>query len=93
MTKDDKKVLDDQIRRWTTETNNLAGKIAVAKGTKGTNYALLLVMPQGDYEDVAPERIAEDALRVMNQVGPRASTSKSSTDRSKSKRYDAFLID
>ncbi|WP_250538969.1 MULTISPECIES: hypothetical protein [unclassified Caballeronia] len=50
MTKDDKKVLDDQIRRWTTETNNLAGKIAVAKGTKGTkgtNYALLLVMPQG----------------------------------------------
>jgi len=96
MTKDDKKVLDDQIRRWTTEMNDLAGKIAVAKGTKGTNGtsdALLLVMPQGGYEDVAPELIAEDALRVMNQVGPRASTSKSSTDRSKSKRYDAFLID
>ena len=36
MTKDDKKVLDDQIRRWTTEMNDLAGKIAVAKGTKGT---------------------------------------------------------
>jgi len=70
MTKDDKKVLDDQIRRWTTETNNLAGKIAVAKGTKGTNYALLLVMPRGDYEDVAPERIAEDALRVMNHGWP-----------------------
>jgi hypothetical protein len=73
MTKDDKKVLDDQIRRWTTEMNDLAGKIAVAKGTKGTkgtNYALLLVMPRGDYEDVAPERIAEDALRVMNHGWP-----------------------
>ena len=99
MTKVDKEVLDDQIRRRTTEMNDLAGKIAVAKGTKGTkgtngtSDALLLVMPQGGYEDVAPELIAEDALRVMNQVGPRASTSKSSTDRSKSKRYDAFLID
>ena len=53
--------------------NDLAGKIAVAKGTKGTkgtNYALLLVMPRGDYEDVAPERIAEDALRVMNHGWP-----------------------
>ena len=40
------------------------------EGTKGTNYALLLVMPQGDYEDVAPELIAEDALRVMNHGWP-----------------------
>jgi len=70
VTKGDKKVLDDQIRRWTTEMNDLAGKIAVAKGTKCTSDALLLVMPQGEYEDVAPELIAEDALRVMNHGWP-----------------------
>ena len=73
MTKDDKKVLDDQIRRWTSEINELAEKIAAAKGLKGTkgmSCALLLVTPQGDYEDVAPELIAEDALRVMNHGWP-----------------------
>jgi hypothetical protein len=30
----------------------------------------LLVTPQGDYEDVAPELIAEDALHVMNHGWP-----------------------
>ncbi|WP_235516611.1 hypothetical protein [Caballeronia cordobensis] len=70
MTKDDKKILDDQIRRWTTGINDLAAKIAAAKGTTGVNYALILVTPEGDYEDVAPELIAEDALRVMNHGWP-----------------------
>jgi hypothetical protein len=42
MTKDDKKILDDQIRRCTTEINDLAEKIAAAKGTKNVSYALLL---------------------------------------------------
>lgn len=32
MTKDEKKVLDDQIRRWTSELNTLAEKIAAAWG-------------------------------------------------------------
>ncbi|MDR5763438.1 hypothetical protein [Caballeronia sp. LZ035] len=58
MTKDHKKVLDDQIRRWSTEIKDLAAKIAAAKGIKGVNYALILVTPKGDYEDVAPELIA-----------------------------------
>jgi hypothetical protein len=70
MTKDDKKLLDDQIWRWTTELNDLAEKIAAAKGTKNMSYALLLVTPQDDYADVAPELIAEDALRVMNHGWP-----------------------
>jgi hypothetical protein len=67
MTKDDKKVLDDQIRRWTSEINDLAEKIAAAKGAQ---CALLLVTPKANYEDVAPELIAEDALRVMNHGWP-----------------------
>lgn len=36
----------------------------------GTQCALLLVMPKGDYEDVAPELIAEDALGVVNHGWP-----------------------
>jgi hypothetical protein len=67
MKKDDRKVLDDQIRRWTSEMTVLAEKIAAAKGTQ---CALLLVTPKGDYEDVAPELIAEDALRVKNHGWP-----------------------
>ncbi|MDR5826152.1 hypothetical protein [Caballeronia sp. LZ043] len=34
------------------------------------NYALIFVPPKRDYEDVAPELIAEDALRVMNHDWP-----------------------
>ena len=62
------------------------------KGHEGHELRTVARHAARDYEDVR-EPIAEDALRVMNQVGPRASTSKSLTDRSKSKRYDAFLID
>ena len=60
------------------------------EGHEGHEYALLLVMPQGDYEDVAPERIAEDALRVMNHGWPEGFDIEISTDRSKSMRYNAF---
>jgi hypothetical protein len=70
MTRDDRKILDDQIRRWTTEINDLAEKIAAAKGTRNMNCAPLLVTPKGDDEEVAPELIAEDALRVMNYGWP-----------------------
>jgi hypothetical protein len=45
----------------------LAEKTTAAKGAP---CALLLLTPQGDYEDVAPELIAEDALRVVNQGRP-----------------------
>jgi hypothetical protein len=47
-------------------------------------------MPHGDYEDVAPERIAEDELRVMNHGWPEGFDIEISTDRSKSMRYNAF---
>lgn len=36
----------------------------------GTQCALLLVMPKSDYEDVALELIAEDALGVVNHGWP-----------------------
>ncbi|GJH26972.1 hypothetical protein [Caballeronia novacaledonica] len=67
MKRDEKKILEDQINRWASEMTTLAEKIAAAKGAP---CALLLITPQGDYENVAPELIAEDALRVVNQGWP-----------------------
>ncbi|WP_321794752.1 hypothetical protein [Caballeronia sp. J97] len=67
MKKNEKKILDDQIQRWSDEMTALAEKISAAKGTP---CALLLITPHGDYDDVAPEVIAEEALRVVNQGWP-----------------------
>ncbi|HDR9172988.1 TPA: hypothetical protein QDB23_000166 [Burkholderia vietnamiensis] len=64
----EKQVLERQISEWTTELKRLAGQIAAAKGR---TCAIVMITPlDEDYEDVIPELITEDALRVLNLGWP-----------------------
>lgn len=54
--------VERQLLDWTAEMKRLAAQIAA---TKGTSCAVVMIYgPDEDYEDVAPELILEDALRV-----------------------------
>jgi len=68
MTEDEKQIIERQVREWTTELKRLAGQIAAAKGQP---CAIVMITPIDEgYEDVVPELIAEDAMRVLNQGWP-----------------------
>lgn len=57
-----KKILASQVEAWTAEIVRLAGMIGAARQQP---CAVVLIEPKDEgYEDVAPELIMEDALRV-----------------------------
>ncbi|MBG0881934.1 hypothetical protein H0X90_34605 [Burkholderia sp. 9775_39] len=65
---DEKQVLDRQVQEWTKELKRLANQIAAAKGVPS---AIVMITPRDEeYADVAPELIAEDALRVYRDGWP-----------------------
>ncbi|KVK87626.1 hypothetical protein WJ47_12425 [Burkholderia ubonensis] len=67
-TYDEKQVLERQVREWTVELTRLAGLIAAAKGVPS---AIVMITPRNEgYEDVVPELIAEDAMRVLHHGWP-----------------------
>lgn len=67
-TYDEKQVLERQVREWTVELTRLAGQIAAAKGVPS---AIVMITPRNEgYEDVVPELIAEDALKVHTYGWP-----------------------
>ncbi|WP_081056785.1 hypothetical protein [Burkholderia pseudomultivorans] len=64
----EKQNIDQLVHEWTAELRRLAGQIAAAKGHP---CAIVMITPlDEDYNDVVPELIAEDAMRVMNQGWP-----------------------
>ncbi|CAJ6621129.1 hypothetical protein [Burkholderia arboris] len=68
MMQDEKRVIDRQVDEWTKELKRLAVQIAAAKGQP---CAIVMITPIDEgYEDVAPELIAEDAIRVMHRGWP-----------------------
>ncbi|QSL63977.1 hypothetical protein G0D86_29775 (plasmid) [Burkholderia multivorans] len=67
-TYDEKQVLERQVREWTAELTRLAGQIAAARGVPS---AIVMITPRDEgYEDVVPELIAEDGLRVHTYGWP-----------------------
>ncbi|WDD90243.1 hypothetical protein Bsp3421_000064 (plasmid) [Burkholderia sp. FERM BP-3421] len=67
-TYDEKLILEKQIRDWTAELKRLAHQIAAVKGQP---CAIVMISPlDEDYQDVAPELIAEDAMRVSKAGWP-----------------------
>lgn len=54
-------ILAKQVREWTAEVRRLAELIAA----KGTSCALVMISgASGGYDEVAPELILEDAMRI-----------------------------
>lgn len=57
------KALARQVSDWTKELARLADMIAAAKGA---SYAVVMISnTQGGYEDVNPQLVLEDALRIV----------------------------
>ncbi|WP_321959012.1 hypothetical protein [Burkholderia cenocepacia] len=58
---DEQRILEQQVREWTSELKRIAGQIAAARGMPS---AIVMITPvDEDYQDVVPELIAEDALQ------------------------------
>ncbi|WP_175998275.1 hypothetical protein [Burkholderia stabilis] len=65
---DEQRILEQQVREWTTELKRLAGQISAARGMPS---AIVMITPTDeDYRDVVPELIAEDALQVRTYGWP-----------------------
>ena len=61
-------ILEKQVSDWTRELRRLADQISAATGR---SCAVVLITPRDEeYDDVIPELIAEDALRVGSYGWP-----------------------